>query len=89
MWSYEQEDKYGSKILVRLTEKSCTLRKRERGQCGREIMLGFRSVMFKVTAEYSVEMSSSVWRKKNWNNYIYNYMYIYNYIYINNLHIRS
>lgn len=53
IYSDEPEVKHGFKVLSKVAGKSCTLRKREReASLRREDMLGFRSVMFKVTAEW-------------------------------------
>ena len=53
IYSDEQEVKHGFKVLSKVAGKSCTLRKREReASLWREDMLGFRSVMFKVIAEW-------------------------------------
>lgn len=58
MRSSEQEVKHGFKFF-RIAGERYTLRER-----GGEVMFSFRSVMFKVTTEYSAEMSSSACRER-------------------------
>lgn len=61
MYSDKQEVKHGFKVLSKAAgEKMHSKEKREReASWWREVKLGFRSVMSKVTAECSVEMRSS------------------------------
>lgn len=67
MYSKEQEEKQDFKAVSKAIwakALSKEKRERERGQCAEEVMLGFRSVMFKMTAEWSVEKGSRAWREK-------------------------